>query len=91
MESLVRTRATGVWFALVIATTISWLLGTDHGLGGDSHTFASVVILMVALFKVRLAGLYFMELRHAPSALRGLFEGYCVLVCGLTIGLYLLG
>jgi hypothetical protein len=90
MRSVVRTRATGVWFILVIATTVSWMLGTDHGLGNHSHRFASVVILMVALFKVRLVGLYFMELRDAPLPLRGLFEGYCVVVCGLTIGMYLL-
>jgi caa(3)-type oxidase subunit IV len=90
MESVLRTRATSVWAVLVIATTISWALGSDQGFGPDGHTLASVVILVVALFKVRLVGLYFMELREAPPALRGVFEGYCVAVCGLTIGMFLL-
>src|SRR5206468_923517 len=70
MESVLRTRATGVWSVLVIATTISWALGSDQGFGKDGHALASVVILVVALFKVRLVGLYFMELRDAPPALR---------------------
>jgi caa(3)-type oxidase subunit IV len=90
MESVLRTRATAVWAVLVIATTISWALGSDQGFGKDGHALASVVILVVALFKVRLVGLYFMELREAPPALRGAFEGYCVAVCGLTIGMFLL-
>jgi hypothetical protein len=44
---------------------------------------------MVAFVKARLIGLYFMDLRHAPTALRVLFEAWCVAVCGTVIGLYL--
>jgi hypothetical protein len=73
----------------VAATTISWLLGTDHGLDGSGQRVASVAILVVALFKVRLVGLYFMDLRNAPLALRGIFEGWCIVVLGMTIGMFL--
>jgi hypothetical protein len=30
-----------------------------------------------------------MELRDAPIPLRGAFEGYVVIVCGVLIGMYL--
>lgn len=48
-------------------------------------------MLVVALVKVRLVGLYFMELRSAPVALRGLFEGWIVVTGSVLIGLYLSG
>ncbi|WP_354700085.1 hypothetical protein DSM112329_00348 [Paraconexibacter sp. AEG42_29] len=85
---LLRTRATIVWFGLIAATLISWRLGTEHG-GGD-HQTASTVILVVALAKVRFVGLYFMDLRTAPAALRGMFEAYCAVVLLATAGVYLL-
>jgi len=87
---LLRTRATGVWLVLILATLTSWRLGTDHGFGSHSgHSVASSVIVLVAFVKVRLVGLYFMELREAPIALRGLFEGYCLVVCALVLTMYL--
>jgi len=87
VTTVLRTRATLVWLALVVATTVSWALGTE-GIG--DHRVASVVILGVALFKVRLVGLWFMQLRDAPAVLRGIFEVYCAVVLALTIGLFLL-
>jgi hypothetical protein len=38
---------------------------------------------------VRLIGLDFMELRHAPIPLRAIFEAYCVLLWAVLSGLYL--
>jgi hypothetical protein len=82
---------TVAWFVLILATLTSWRLGTDHGLGSDEdHELASVAIFLVAFVKVRLVGLYFMELREAPLPLRGIFEGYCAVVCAAVIGMYLL-
>jgi caa(3)-type oxidase subunit IV len=89
MNALVRTNATLVWLVLVVLTLVSWVLGTQHGFGGDAHVPASLVIFTVAIFKIRLVGLYFMELREAPRALRGLFESYCVALLGLLMGMYL--
>jgi hypothetical protein len=88
MLAIVRTRVTVVWAVLVLATGVSWILGTEGG--SNSHRLASVVILVVAFFKVRLVGLYFMELRDAPLPLRAIFETYCVVVCALTVSLFLL-
>jgi caa(3)-type oxidase subunit IV len=85
---LLRTPATAVWAILVAATVVSWTLGTQHGF--NDYTLASVVILLIAFIKVRLVGLYFMELRDAPTVLRGLFEAYCVVVCCVVVGTFLL-
>jgi caa(3)-type oxidase subunit IV len=88
--SLLLTRTTAVWGVLILATVSSWWLGTDHGLGsGSDHRAATVVILTVALLKVRLVGLYFMELRGAHLALRILFEVYCAGVCAALLVGYL--
>src|SRR6516165_7952486 len=73
MTALLRTPATVVWVVLVIATIASWTLGTAHGM--HNHSLASVLILLIAFIKVRLVGLYFMELREAPTALRGVVRG----------------
>ncbi|MFZ0715811.1 cytochrome C oxidase subunit IV family protein [Mycobacterium sp.] len=54
------------------------------------HQLASVIILLIAFIKVRLVGMYFMELREAPNVLRGLFEAYCVIVCSLLLGVFYL-
>ena len=89
MRALARTKATSAWLLLVGLTLFSWAMGTRHVLGGDDHSSSSVVICVVAVFKVRLVGMYFMELRDAPVALRGMFEGYCLALLGLLIGMYL--
>lgn len=89
MTELLRTKTTLVWFVLVVATAFSWALGTNHGFSSADHTMASVVILLVAFVKVRFIGLWFMELRHAPTVLRSLFELYCAVVAALTITLFL--
>jgi hypothetical protein len=91
MKTLIRTPATVVWAVLVAATVITWMLGTGHALPNRDHTTSSVLILVVAFAKVRFVGLYFMELKDAPIPLRGIFEAYCLIVCGLVIGAFLLG
>lgn len=90
MKTLVRTNASVAWFILTVLTVVSWALGTQHGFGGGGHVPASLVIIAVATFKIRLVGLYFMELKEAPTALRAVFEGYCVVLLGLLTGMYLL-
>lgn len=90
LTSLLRSKITAVWVVLIFATLLSWHLGADHG-APDARTVATVVIMLVAFIKVRFVGLYFMELRHAPVPLRLIFEGYCLVVCSVVIGLYLGG
>ncbi len=88
---MLRNRVTLVWLVLVLATATSWWLGTDHWFGDDAdHVPASVVILVIALAKVRLVGVYFMDLRHAPVTLRGAFETYCLVLCAALVGVYLI-
>jgi hypothetical protein len=87
MTALLRTPATAIWMVLIVATMTSLALGTEHGI--NSHTLASTAILLIAFIKVRLVGLYFMELREAPTVLRGLFEAYCVIVCTLVTAVFL--
>ncbi|MDG5482808.1 cytochrome C oxidase subunit IV family protein [Mycolicibacterium gadium] len=82
---LVRNRAGLSWLILVAATLVSWAVGADHGTG----SMVAIVVLAIAAIKVRLVGLDFMELRHAPIPLRVLFEVYCFAVWAVLSGLYL--
>jgi heme/copper-type cytochrome/quinol oxidase subunit 4 len=84
--SLLKNRISIVWVGLIVATLISWKVGTDHGV--HAH-LATIIVLLVAFIKVRFVGLYFMELREAPLPLRGIFEGYCIVVCTTVIIMYL--
>lgn len=77
------------WVLLMLATCVAWWLG--HGSRETpGQLAASVAIIVVAFAKIRLIGLHFMELRDAPVALRGLFEGYVGVVCAGVLAMYLL-
>ncbi len=82
-------RVSLVWGVLVLATIVSWVFGSAHA--GVGYRTASVLVIVVAFVKIRLVGLHFMELRDAPLALRGIFEGYCLVVGSLVLGMYLSG
>jgi hypothetical protein len=90
LAPLLRTRTTAVWLLLTAATLLTWSLGTDHGLGmSHGHTLTAVVILVIAIVKIRFIGMYFMELRHSPPALRAVFEIYCAAVLLTLSAMYL--
>ena len=82
---LLKNRAGASWLFLVAATVVSWAVGAEHGTG----SMVAVLVLGIAAIKVRLVGLDFMELRHAPIPLRAAFEGYCVVMWAVLSGLYL--
>lgn len=82
---LLKNRAGLSWLVLVAATLLSWALGADHGTG----SMVGVAVLGIAAIKVRLVGLDFMELRHAPIALRAAFEAYCLGLWAVLSALYL--
>lgn len=84
MSTLLRARSTWVWALLVVATLVSWAVGADHATG----SVIAIVVLGVALIKVRFVGLDFMELRNAPLMLRTVFECYCVALWGVLAGMY---
>ncbi|GAY18620.1 cytochrome C oxidase subunit IV family protein [Mycobacterium sp. shizuoka-1] len=71
-------RLTLVWAVLLALTFGSFLVGVEQG--ADSAGAAAFVIIGIALLKVRLIGVHFMDLRVAPTALRMLFEGYVLAV-----------
>ncbi|WP_445165917.1 cytochrome C oxidase subunit IV family protein [Mycolicibacterium sp. Dal123E01] len=85
MLQLMRNRAGVSWLVLVALTCASFAFGADHGTG----SLVAVGVLAIAAIKVRLVGLDFMELRHAPIPLRAIFEVYCVALWALLSGLYL--
>jgi heme/copper-type cytochrome/quinol oxidase subunit 4 len=84
--TLLKNRISLIWLALIAATLISWWIGTDDA---ASPTLGTAVVLIVVFIKIRLIGLYFMELRDAPLPLRLLFEGYCLIVCTTLLVMYL--
>lgn len=59
-------------------TFASFVVGVEQGSGVASA--AAVVIIGLALCKVRLIGLHFMDVRIAPRPLRLIFEAYVLAV-----------
>jgi hypothetical protein len=86
LVALLRNRISLIWLVLIAATLISWWIGTGDAGNPQLGTAAVFVVVFV---KVRLIGLYFMELRDAPLPLRLLFEGYCLIVCSTLLAMYL--
>lgn len=76
-----------VWAGLVLATILSFVFGIDEG--GSAGRMAAV--LVIAFLKIRFIGIYFMDLKCAPLALRGTFEAYCAVVCGVLLLAYFAG
>jgi Prokaryotic Cytochrome C oxidase subunit IV len=88
---LLRTRTSAVWLLLTAATVLSWSLGANHGIGAShGHELAALSILVIVFVKIRFVGLYFMELRGAPLAVRSVFEIYCAAVLLALSAMYLL-
>lgn len=85
MHHLLEKRV-AAWAALMVFTMASWALGVTHGFG-HSNRSGNVIIVCVAVVKVGLVGLYFMEIRYAPALLRLLFAGYCAVAAVLLTGL----
>lgn len=71
-------RLTTIWILLLALTVGSFFVGLEQG-----AVFAesgAMVIIGVAMFKVRLIGLHFMDLRISPTPLRMVFEAYVLIV-----------
>ena len=71
-------RVTVVWLALLALTFVSSVVGIEQDNG--VAWAAAAVLVGIALFKVRLIGIHFMDLRIAPRPLRLIFEGYVLAV-----------
>lgn len=81
-----RPTATGVWSLLMTATVLTTWLVIDSAL--DS-TVATVVVVLIAGWKVRLVMRYFMELRLADWIPRLIKEVWVVGVTLMIVGFYL--
>lgn len=89
ISTLARQRATSVWGVLMAATLISWTLGTHHdSLIGDRR-IAAIAVVAIAFIKVYFVGIDFMELRHAPRALRLVFNAWIVITAATVGALFL--
>ena len=90
MKALIQSSATLVWAVLMLATGLSWWLGTHQGSGAASGGgSATIVMMLVAFFKVRLVIMHFMEVRDAPLPLRLACEGWVIVTCSAVLGFYL--
>ncbi len=85
MASLVKNRFSLIWLILVVASLLSW---ESMAIAGDDARLGRMVILVIAFLKVRLVGIEFMELRHAPVLLRAGFEAWCIAVCAALLVLF---
>jgi caa(3)-type oxidase subunit IV len=75
---IARHRLVLVWLVLLALTFTATVVGISEGTDGAAAV--AVVLIGIALLKVRLIGIHFMDLRRAPGTLRLLFEGYIVVL-----------
>jgi len=93
MSALLRMNRTAVvvWTGLMIATLVSWWLGTEEGgEPGAGASVATTAVIVVTFVKVRFVGRHFMEVRDAPLALRLILDVYVVLICAMLVVMYLM-
>ncbi|MGH7963127.1 MAG: cytochrome C oxidase subunit IV family protein [Candidatus Binatia bacterium] len=83
-------RATLVWLGLVVATVVTFWLGSRHPFAGTSVGLAASIAITIGIGKAVFIGLEFMELRHAPPGLRYAFLAWCVVVGGGSLLLHVL-
>jgi hypothetical protein len=67
------TRVTVVFAILVVATCVTWWLGSVSSLTGGALGLAATLTILIAFAKIYFIGRDFMELRDAPPALRIVF------------------
>ena len=84
-SSLLKHPATLTWALLMLATALSWWLGADSASSGNGVMGLTALLMAIAFIKVRFVIQYFMEVRHAPLALRLVCDGWAVLVCGAIL------
>jgi hypothetical protein len=78
-----RRRVSLVWALLLVLTFGSFVIGMEQNAGLTSA--GAAMIVAIAMLKVRLIGIHFMDLRSVPKILRGLFEGYLLIVVSVLV------
>ena len=74
MNGAVPRRVTVVFAGLVVATCITWSLGSRPSPTDNASGLAAVLTILIAFAKIHFIGRDFMELRFAPSVLRAAFN-----------------
>jgi len=85
---LTRYYLTVIWFGLVVATSVSFILGHEFNL---SARLATAIVMTISYIKSRLVMMHFMELAHAPRAWRIVYEVWLVAVITEILLFYLSG
>lgn len=68
-------RVNAVFAGLVLATCLTWWLGSGTGAGsGGGFELAATLTIVIAFAKIFFIGTDFMELREAPMALKAVFS-----------------
>lgn len=85
MRELMLSRTTAIWFLLVAATFLSFVLGheskgTDIGVVGEA-------IIIVAFAKIHFVIFDFMEIRRAPSWMRWVGNAWLLLMAITLVAL----
>ncbi len=90
-STLILSRETATWLALVLLTAASWLLAEEYTaphLQNVSVQTISSGLIILAFIKIRMVILSFMEIKHAPLSLRILFELWVVGICATLLVMY---
>ena len=80
-------RVTVVFAGLVVATCVTWWLGSRSSPTGDGLGLAAMLTVLIASAKIYFIGRDFMELRSAPSILRTAFNVWVGVVAIAAIAL----
>jgi hypothetical protein len=92
MTRLREASALQIWLVLVLATVLSWCVGTHAGvLAAEYHRVVTAVVLFVAFVKAHLIIHHFMEVRAAPRALRLAMAAWVAVVFAAIVGIDLCG
>lgn len=86
MNKIWHLPATRAWLVLVAATALVFTLAENNAPAG----IATIAIVLLAAFKLRLVFLYFMELSRDAMPWRMFAEVWMVVVTSLILGIYLL-
>jgi len=85
----VPARTTAIWLILILASFLTWWLGTNDSRDQLSDRVMIAAVVVIAFLKAYLVGMGFMEVRGAPAVLRGLLTGWVGLLAVAVTTLYL--
>lgn len=81
------SRVTGVFAGLVLATCLTWWLGSGSSVLGGGFEVAATLTILIAFVKIFFIGSDFMELRAAPAILKAVFSIWVVVVAAAAVTL----